>query len=456
MHCTSFNHHGRYFRAFPQRYKIKLFAIEEPDEKLAPPQTFPGPSTKSQTEQLRSRQPRMEYATTTAAEAVRMCELCRGTRLVVFNLFAIEGFSVAEAVGARCAAVTPFLLDRPPPSRFEAQLKQAVPELFHRLKKATTGSCSYAEVDHWMWRLFLDDVGEVREALDLPACPYHNKIGAVLLKLPAPPLLLVGVSSVLVPRAPYWPASVVLCGQWSLEAVVPPTPQYTPPAAVAALLASATTLMPHGQPAPRCPVFIGFGSMESLGFLDRGTMAKQIAHAILGALRTFGEDGGGDGNSRIGSSASIDYSSYPAIVQVSKGSRLHMAIKFAAHAEKMNPAMLAIVTDFVPHGWLFPQCSAIIHHGGAGTVHTALAAGTPQVICPFHFDNDGWAERLAALGLSPPAIPAKDLSASGLAEAMAWALTNESIAHAEQFAATIAAEECGAETAKKHLQRYNA
>ena len=33
----------------------------------------------------------------------------------------------------------------------------------------------------------------------------------------------------------------------------------------------------------------------------------------------------------------------------------------------------------VPHTWLFPRCSVIVHHGGAGTTATALYAGVPQV-----------------------------------------------------------------------------
>ena len=31
------------------------------------------------------------------------------------------------------------------------------------------------------------------------------------------------------------------------------------------------------------------------------------------------------------------------------------------------------------HSWLFPQCLAVIHHGGTGTVFSAIMAGVPQV-----------------------------------------------------------------------------
>ena len=40
------------------------------------------------------------------------------------------------------------------------------------------------------------------------------------------------------------------------------------------------------------------------------------------------------------------------------------------------------VVDYVPLAALIPSCAAIVHHGGSGTVTTALAAGVPQIIAP--------------------------------------------------------------------------
>ncbi|MGW3436032.1 activator-dependent family glycosyltransferase [Streptomyces bacillaris] len=40
------------------------------------------------------------------------------------------------------------------------------------------------------------------------------------------------------------------------------------------------------------------------------------------------------------------------------------------------------VVDFVPLDLLLPTCAAIVHHGGAGTVATALAHGVPQIMVP--------------------------------------------------------------------------
>ena len=65
-----------------------------------------------------------------------------------------------------------------------------------------SGQISYSEVDHWMWRLFLDDYGEVCGSLGLSHClPF-----SATLPLPAPTPLLYGISPTLAPRQSYWPA----------------------------------------------------------------------------------------------------------------------------------------------------------------------------------------------------------------------------------------------------------
>eukprot|EP00931_Biecheleriopsis_adriatica_P088907 TRINITY_DN63130_c0_g1_i1.p1 TRINITY_DN63130_c0_g1~~TRINITY_DN63130_c0_g1_i1.p1 ORF type:complete len:503 (+),score=53.51 TRINITY_DN63130_c0_g1_i1:45-1553(+) len=44
----------------------------------------------------------------------------------------------------------------------------------------------------------------------------------------------------------------------------------------------------------------------------------------------------------------------------------------------------------VPHQWLFPQCACIVHHGGVGTLMSAVRACVPNLITPIaweHFDS---------------------------------------------------------------------
>jgi UDP:flavonoid glycosyltransferase YjiC (YdhE family) len=79
------------------------------------------------------------------------------------------------------------------------------------------------------------------------------------------------------------------------------------------------------------------------------------------------------------------------------------------------------VASDAPHDWLFPRVSAVVHHGGAGTVAAALRAGVPSVILPFFFDQGFWGHRLAACGLGPPPIAFHRLSTATLARALAAA-----------------------------------
>lgn len=54
----------------------------------------------------------------------------------------------------------------------------------------------------------------------------------------------------------------------------------------------------------------------------------------------------------------------------------------------------------VPHTALFPLCAGVIHHGGAGTLDTALRAGTPQLILPDRLDQFWHAVRLRQIGVA--------------------------------------------------------
>jgi len=51
-----------------------------------------------------------------------------------------------------------------------------------------------------------------------------------------------------------------------------------------------------------------------------------------------------------------------------------------------------------PHEWLFPQCAAIVHHGGAGTTAASLRSGVPSVVTPFAFDQFDNASLIADSG----------------------------------------------------------
>ena len=93
------------------------------------------------------------------------------------------------------------------------------------------------------------------------------------------------------------------------------------------------------------------------------------------------------------------------------------------------------IVDEVPYDWLFPQVSAVVHHGGAGTTGLALRAGVPQVITPIIGDEAFWAHRMVRLGVSPAPLPIRKLSAETLAQTLHLAV---SAPHYRQRAADVA------------------
>jgi len=86
------------------------------------------------------------------------------------------------------------------------------------------------------------------------------------------------------------------------------------------------------------------------------------------------------------------------------------------------------VTEPVSHAALFRRVAAVVHHGGAGTTATAARAGAPQLVVPHVLDQFYWAARTRALGLGPPPVPRRELTAERLAEALAELVENEILA----------------------------
>lgn len=86
--------------------------------------------------------------------------------------------------------------------------------------------------------------------------------------------------------------------------------------------------------------------------------------------------------------------------------------------EALPTAESCIYVDFVDFAHVLPQCLAVIHHGGMGTIAQALRAGLPQIVRPVVFDQPDNAKRLQALGLAEHIAP-KDFKADRVAAALA-------------------------------------
>lgn len=156
--------------------------------------------------------------------------------------------------------------------------------------------------------------------------------------------MLYGVSRHLVPQPRDWPATHRICGHWSR-----PVDAYDAADDLREFLAA-------GEP----PLYAGFGSPSAF---VRKRALQALIDAVAGRRAVFSP-----GWSRIDSA--------------------------------VLPGNFFVLKQ-VPHEWLFPRVALAIHHGGAGTTHTAARAGIPQIILPVGADQHFWARRVALRGAAP-------------------------------------------------------
>lgn len=66
------------------------------------------------------------------------------------------------------------------------------------------------------------------------------------------------------------------------------------------------------------------------------------------------------------------------------------------------------------------RCSAVVHHGGAGTTASGLYCGLPTFIVPFFGDQYLWGNACCSAGVGPPPVPVDQLTTSKLEEALKY------------------------------------
>jgi sterol 3beta-glucosyltransferase len=187
------------------------------------------------------------------------------------------------------------------------------------------------------------------------------------------PVLQAFSAHLLAPPPDDYPAWVHTTGPWLLPAPA----GWAPPADLRAFLDCDGPV-----------VYIGFGSMAGL---DPARTGRVISEAVrlAGVRAVLGTGWGGIGTSQ--------------------------------ERDDIFP-----VAD-VPHGWLFDRVAAVVHHGGSGTSAAALAAGRPQVVCPFVLDQPFFARRIHELGAAPPPLPQRNLDATRLAAAIVSAVQDREV-----------------------------
>jgi UDP:flavonoid glycosyltransferase YjiC (YdhE family) len=77
-----------------------------------------------------------------------------------------------------------------------------------------------------------------------------------------------------------------------------------------------------------------------------------------------------------------------------------------------------------PHQHLFPLCTTVVHHGGAGTTHSSLLHGCPSVVIEHFADQAFFAGELYRLGVAPKALHRRSITVHKLADAIRTVLAN--------------------------------
>ena len=102
---------------------------------------------------------------------------------------------------------------------------------------------------------------------------------------------------------------------------------------------------------------------------------------------------------------------------------IHTPIDHPAFASSEN----LFRVDKMPHTTVFPKCSLIVHHGGAGTTQSALLAGKPSVVIAHGFDQPYWAKQLSRSGVGGKPLSIESVSETDLSQAIVETLNDSDL-----------------------------
>jgi sterol 3beta-glucosyltransferase len=182
----------------------------------------------------------------------------------------------------------------------------------------------------------------------------------------SPRLNLIPVSPAVYPPNPLWEPRHHLVGYWFTEVSF----EWSPPADLLAFL-------DNGAP----PILVNLGA-TSLG--DDDTLEN--ASLFVDAIRQAG---------------------IRAIVQ-----------GWDAGMKRLKLPETIFAVGALPHSWLLPHCTGIVHHGGFGTTGAGFRAGIPHLVIPSIADQFYWGQRVQQLGVGLPFIPRPRLKGEELSAAL--------------------------------------
>ncbi|WP_211454641.1 glycosyltransferase [Collimonas antrihumi] len=106
-----------------------------------------------------------------------------------------------------------------------------------------------------------------------------------------------------------------------------------------------------------------------------------------------------------------------------------------------------------PHAKVFPHCSAVVHHGGAGTTHSSLRAGRPSIVVEHAFDQIFWGSELQRIGAGGKVLHRNTLTADQLANAIKATLDSSEMKNKANQPGGIMQREDGVKTAVELIEK---
>ncbi|CAL9752428.1 unnamed protein product [Musa acuminata subsp. burmannicoides] len=267
------------------------------------------------------------------------------------------------------------------------------PHPLSRVKQSVGYRLSYQIVDSVIWLGICDMINDFRkQKLKLQPVTYLSGVQTSASDIPYGYIW----SPHLVPKPKDWGPKIDVVGFCFLDLAS----NYEPPESLVDWLNAGEK-----------PVYIGFGSLgSSFCYYDPVQEPGKMTEIIVEALKITGQRG---------------------IINKGWGGLGNLA----------EPKDYVYLLDNVPHDWLFPQCKAVVHHGGAGTTAAGLRAACPTTIVPFFGDQPSWGERVHARGLGPPPIPVDQFSLEKLVDAIMFMMTPKVKENAVQLAKAMETED---------------
>ena len=209
--------------------------------------------------------------------------------------------------------------------------------------------------------------------------------------------VIYAVSPLLMPRPQDWDEHIRLSGFWFDESPV----VWEPPKALSDFLSA-------GEP----PLYIGFGSMTGRSMNQLITITLRAVHAA----------------------------------------RVRAVINLGWSGAQLSSTRNVYFGDYIPHDWLFPRVSAVIHHGGAGTTAAGLRSGKPTLVIPFAGDQSFWGDRVWKSECGPRPIPRDRLTVEKMTRAILDLKSQPKYAHAAERIRQGLAKEHGVQTAADQIE----